>query len=406
MKKRIIPLLTFVIIFSCFKKSEGLKQTEIPGLMNQFMYMHVQYHEFNDELSARPLDNYIMLLDYGKYHFYKEDVEKFQKYRTQLDDLAASDNFDAVFEIFMVFKKRFKENMDLVNELMKLPYDFNVDEKINVDRDTVDYARDRNEMKERWRKSIKLQLLNYMSAGKDLDYAKKKLLKKYELSEKRTDEISNEDILSRFMNAWSMALDPHSNYLTQDENQDFKIAMVLKLEGIGVRLKSEDGFVIVESIIPGGATDKLPDSIRLKPSDKIVAVSQGASGEWTDVIDMDLRDVVSKIRGKKGSEVRLTIMRETAESDKPLRMVVPIIREEIQLQDSDAKSEVYAMNSGDRNARIGYLNLPSFYQDAEDGKTSAGDIRIQLESLTKKGIDALVLDLRGNPGGLLTKPLI
>ena len=404
MKKRIIPFLTLIIIFSCFKKSEGLKQSDIPGLINQFLYMHVQYHSFDDELSERTLSNYIMLLDYGKYYFYKEDINKFQKHKDMLDDYVMKDNYDVIFEIFMVYKKRFSENMALVDELLKYPFDFNRDEKIIIDRDSVNYAVDINDMKERWRKSIKLQMLNYMSTGRDIDYARNKLRKKFALSKKRTEEISSEDILAKFVNAYSMALDPHSNYLTQDENEDFRISMQLKLEGIGVRLKSEDGFVIVESIIPGGATDKLPEGIRLKPSDKIVAVSQG-DNEWTDVIDMDLRDVVKKIRGKKGTEVRLTIMRETEDSDKPVRMIVPIVREEIKLQDSDAESDIYTMESNGMRLRIGYINLPSFYQDASGGKSSAGDMKIQINSLVKRKVDAIVLDLRGNPGGLLNEAI-
>src|SRR5271157_3525828 len=139
------------------------------------------------------------------------------------------------------------------------------------------------------------------------------------------------------MNAFSTALDPHSNYLSQDEHEDFNISMKLKLEGIGVRLKSEDGFVIVESIVAGGAADKLPEKLKLKPGDRIISVSQG-KGESVDVIDMDLRDVVKKIRGPKGTEVRLTILRETGERNKTARVIVPIMREEISLKDSAAES--------------------------------------------------------------------
>ncbi|PKL39713.1 MAG: hypothetical protein CVV44_05690 [Spirochaetae bacterium HGW-Spirochaetae-1] len=403
-RKIIIPFLTVILVFSCFKKSQGIKQSDVPGLVNQFLSMHVQYHVFNDELSERTMHNYLNMLDYGKYYFYRDDINTFLKHKDLLDDDVAANKYDIIFDIFMVYKKRFAETMTLFDQLIEQPFDFNKDETMIIDSEKIDYAGTKEEMKERWRKNIKLQLLNYISTGQDMDYSKKKLRKRYELLKKRVDEITTEDLLAKFINAYSMALDPHSNFLTLDEHEDFKISMELKLEGIGVRLKSEDGFVIVESIIPGGATDKLPKEIKLVPSDKIVAVAQG-DDEPVDVIDMDLRDVVKKIRGKKGTEVRLTVLRDTGESKRPERMIIPIVREEINLQDSDAESDIYTMENNGKRSRIGYINLPSFYQDLERGKTSAGDMKLHIDNLIKKNIEGLVLDLRGNPGGLLNEAI-
>lgn len=402
-KKHLIPIVTFAIIISCFKNSEGLKKTDIPTLMNQFLAMHVQYHTLNDELSGRILDNFIVSLDYGKYYFYKKDIEGFNTYRHKIDDFISNKQYDFIDDIYSVYKMRFKESNQLINGLMKKKFDFTVDEKIIVDRDKVDYAETKNEMQERWRKNIKLQLLNYLSSGQSVAEAKKKLAKKYNLFNKRVDEIDEEKLLDRFLNAFSMALDPHSNYLTQEENEDFSISMKLKLEGIGVRLKSEDGFVIVESIIAGGAADKLADKIKLKTGDKIIAVAQG-DGEPVDVVDMDLRDVVKKIRGTKGTEVRLTILRDSGEGNKPIRMVVPIVREEISLKDSAAESEILFINS-DKNKKVAYIKLPSFYYDKERGKSSSGDIREILQNLKKEKVKGIVLDLRGNPGGLLNEAI-
>jgi carboxyl-terminal processing protease len=402
-KKHLIPIVTFAIIISCFKNSEGLKKTDIPTLMNQFLAMHVQYHTLNDELSERILDNFILSLDYGKYYFYKKDIEGFNKYRHKVDDFILNNQFSFIDEIYSVYKKRFKESNQLINELMKQKFDFTADEKIMVDRDKVDYAETKNDMRDRWRKNIKLQLLNYLSSGQSVAEAKKKLTKKYNLFTKRVDEIDEEKLLDRFLNAFSMALDPHSNYLTQEENEDFSISMKLKLEGIGVRLKSDDGFVIVESIIAGGAADKLAEKIRLKTGDKIIAVAQ-SEGEAVDVVDMDLRDVVKKIRGTKGTEVRLTILRDSGEGNKPIRMVVPIVREEISLKDSAAESEILYINK-DKNKKVGYIKLPSFYYDKERGKSSSGDMREILQKLKTEKVSGIVLDLRGNPGGLLNEAI-
>ncbi|MFC1669912.1 carboxy terminal-processing peptidase, partial [Spirochaetota bacterium] len=378
-----------------------LKQTDLPDLMNRFLTMHVKYDSLNNKLSKRILDNFVKSLDYGKYYFYKKDITGFSKHELLIDDYLNSGRYSFINEIFNIYKQRFNDNMKRFDKLIKRKYNFSQDETIIIDRDKVDYAINEKGMNERWRKSIKLQLLNYISGGKKIKGAKEKLKKKYSLLRKRINEITREKLLSKLMNAFSTALDPHSNYLTQGDNEDFQISMKLKLEGIGVRLRSEDGFVIVESIIPGGATDKLPKAIRLKPNDKIVAVGQ-KDGEPIDVIDMDLRDVVKQIRGNKGTEVRLTIIRETEDSNKPKRMIVPIIREEIKLKDSDAESDIYKIKA---NYKIGYIKLPSFYQDPDRGKSSAGDIKLHLNKLKKTGVKAIVLDLRGNPGGLLNEAI-
>jgi carboxyl-terminal processing protease len=303
LKKRLLIMMMMILVFSCKGRTSNLTESNIPGLVMKCLTMHAKYHRLNDEISEKILNNYIKSLDYSKYYFYKKDIDEFQKRKTLIDDDIANERYDFVYKVFNVYQKRLKENMVLFQELLKRKYNFQKDEAIIVDRDKVDYAADKKEMRERWRKNIKLQLLNYLSADKNIKKAKEKLRKKYNLIKKRTEEIDKSMLLTRFLNAFTTALDPHSNYLSQAESEDFNISMKLKLEGIGVRLRSEDGFVIVESIIPGGATDKLPEEIRLRTNDKIVSVAQG-DGEPVDVIDMALRDVVKKIRGQKGTEVR------------------------------------------------------------------------------------------------------
>lgn len=401
-KKRFIPLLTLVIVFSCLKKSEGLKQSDMQFLVNQVLAIHAQYNTIDDTISKRIFYNFIESLDYGKYYFYQSDMKQLTKYEQMFDDFIAANDYRAVFEIFKIYKERSTEAMTVFDQLIKEDYNFTIDESIDVDREKVQYAASSTEMRERWRKNIKLQLLNYVSSGKSLNEGKQKLDKKYKLMKKRIDEIDENKLLSMFMNSITMALDPHTNYLSNEENQDFKISMELKLEGIGVRLRSEDGFVIVESIITGGAAYKLPEKLKLKPNDKIVAVAQ-SKGEPVDVIDMDLRDVVKMIRGDKNTMVKLTILRDTGKSDKPLRLVIPIVREEIKLEDSDAKSHVENVKRDGKSYKVGYIKLPSFYEDRESGKSSSGDVREHLGKLNKEKVDVVVLDLRGNPGGLLTE---
>ncbi len=399
-KKSFVSILTVFIVFSCFKKSEGLKHSDVQYLIGQVLSVHAQYNELDDELSKRILSNYIDTLDYGKYYFYQSDISEFSKHEKHFDDYITIGDFRAVYEIFNVYKKRYDEAMEIFDELLKADYDFQVDETIITDRRNVPFAANKDDMRERWRKNIKLQLLNYISAGKDIKEAKQKLQKKYQLAKKRLEEINNDKLMDIFLNSVTTALDPHTNYLSYEDSQDFDISMKLKLEGIGVRLRSEDGFVIVESIITGGAADKLPDELKLKPNDKIMAVAQG-NGDPVDVIDMDLKDVVKLIRGEKGTKVTLTILRESVNGDKPQRLKVPIVREEIKLEDSEVKYSVHSMDRDGHDFKIGYIKLPSFYKDDDSGKSSSGDTKAAIENLKKEHVNLIVLDLRGNPGGRL-----
>jgi len=399
-KKSFVSILTVFIVFSCFKKSEGLKHSDVQYLIGQVLSVHAQYNELDDELSKRILSNYIDTLDYGKYYFYQSDISEFSKHEKHFDDYITIGDFRAVYEIFNVYKKRYDEAMEIFDELLKADYDFQVDETIITDRRNVPFAANKDDMRERWRKNIKLQLLNYISAGKDINEAKQKLQKKYQLAKKRLEEINNDKLMDIFLNSVTTALDPHTNYLSYEDSQDFDISMKLKLEGIGVRLRSEDGFVIVESIITGGAADKLPEELKLKPNDKIMAVAQG-NGDPVDVIDMDLKDVVKLIRGEKGTKVTLTILRESVNGDKPQRLKVPIVREEIKLEDSEVKYSVHSMDRDGHDFKIGYIKLPSFYKDDDSGKSSSGDTKAAIENLKKEHVNLIVLDLRGNPGGRL-----
>ena len=243
-----------------------------------------------------------------------------------------------------------------------------------------------------------------MNSGKKLDDAKKKVIKNMNSGKKDADTINRDRIFKSFINAFATALDPHSDYMDADEFDDFNIQMNLKLEGIGAVLRSEDGFVFVESIMPGGPASKLPDTAKLLPNDKIVAVAQGDS-DPEDVTDIPLQQAVKKIRGKKGTTVKLSIIR-TKQDGKTQQMILPIIRDRIVLEQQTAKSEVYDAVSGGAKVRIGYLKLPAFYDgSASDGDTAtkicSDDVLAELTKLKAQKVDSMILDLRDNPGGAL-----
>ena len=283
-RKQKIALSAFtiiVLVFGCFKRTDGLKQSDIKPLASIFLAKHVRYHSIDADISRRTVANLVNSIDPGKYYFYKNDIAGLAAFEGKIGDMIESGAYDPVFNIFVLYKKRFAETMDLMEELLKLEYDFTKDESIIVDSDKIDYPATPGEMKERWRKNIKLQLLNYLSAVKDINEAKEKLRNKYRITKKRVDEIDSERMIAIFLNSFSTALDPHSNYLTQEEHEDFMISTKLKLEGIGVRLRSEDGFVIVESIIPGGAAAKLPAEMQLRPKTRSWRLPREKTSPWT-----------------------------------------------------------------------------------------------------------------------------
>jgi carboxyl-terminal processing protease len=408
--KRLVTFVTItLLLFGCIKNTNGLKQEDIEPLTAVFLSRHIMYNQFTNEISERTLNNLLNYLDPGKYYFYKSDIDSFMIHKYDIDDYVNTYNYSFIFRIQEIYKKRFNENMIIINELIKSDFDFNKDESIIIESDKIDYPKTKDEMKERWRQTIKLLLLNQLSSNKDINVAKEKLKKKYYLNQKRIDEISNEKMLAIFLNSFTTALDPHTNYLTQEEHEEFQISTNLKLEGIGVLLRSEDGFITVESIMPGGPAAKLPKEIQLKPDDKIVAVGQ-ANEEPADVIDMALNDVVKLIRGKKSTVVKLTILRQMGENNKQQRLIIPIVREEIKLEDKAAKSDVYPLKKDNSEIKIGYIQLPSFYMDFDavnmndpSAKKSSNDMKIQINNLKSKGINGMVIDLRGNPGGALNE---
>jgi len=410
-KRQIVTtiVLFLIISFACSKRSEGLKQGDIEPLINTFLAMHVSHNTFDDEISARTLNNLISTLDPWKMYFTKSDFDDFMKNKNNIDDLVQSNDFAFLFKINSTYKARFKERLSLFNELIKLDYDFTTDESIAVDRDKVQFTDDQKEIRERWRKTVKLQLLGFINSGKSLAEAKKKVIKRYDLVKKDEAKMTNEKIFTTFVNAFALALDPHTDYMDADEFEDFSISMNLKLEGIGAVLRSEDGFTFVESIMPGGPASKLPEAQKLLPNDKIIAVAQG-DDEPEDIIDVPLRDAVKKIRGKKGTTVKLTIIREGAQGTSS-RQLISIVRDRVVLENQAAKSEVFNSTVGGINRKIGYIKLPTFYLDAsayqndKNAKMSSRDMLNEMTKLQKQEVDAMVVDLRANPGGALSEAI-
>jgi carboxyl-terminal processing protease len=389
-------------------KAYSLSCQEVRLLSISFIRHHFSYSEFTDELSNRTFSNLIKAWDPSKLYFKKADVEDLKKkYYSKIDDQISAANCAVVDDVANVYSKRFFERLKYVDKIINEKHDFKLDEYMIIDPDELLWAADDKEVNDRWRKRIKFQHLQLKSTLSD-DEIRKKLKKRYELAKKRHNELNAEDVYGVFLNAFSGSLDPHSSYYSPSSLDEFRIQTRLSLEGIGAVLRSEDGFTKIQSLVKGGAAFKTG---KVKVGDKIVAVAQGDQPP-VDVIDMDLSEVVKLIRGKRSTTVKLSIVREGKKGN--TKLVVPIVREKIQLEDRAAKGYSYKVTDPKtkKAMKVGVLSLPSFYMDFQgrqqgkkDYKSSSRDLLKELEKLKKEGVESIVVDLRSNGGGSLDEAI-
>ena len=376
-------------------------------IYGNFLRMHFSAHDFSDELAERTLTNYIKSLDPAKIYFLKSDVDPVVgKYAGKLARMIRSADCSVVDVMFSLYSKRFNERLQVANKWIDAKHDYTIDEYLDLDRKKLDFSSSVQEASERWRKRIKFQFRQLRDVLSSEEKARQKLKKRYGLQKKRQEEMDTDDVYGIFLDAFATALDPHSDYFSPSQLEEFRISTRLSLEGIGALLGVDDGFTTIRSLIPGGAAKR---SGKIRVEDKIVAVAQ-AEGKPVDVVDMDLRDVVRLIRGPGGTQVRLTIRREGKE------YLVALTREKIQLEDRAARSKVHEvevqLNGRKSTQRIGVIDLPSFYIDfegrqanKENFRSSSKDMLDEIMKLQRELVDAVVVDLRTNGGGSLDEAI-
>lgn len=372
-----------------------------PRLIKAFLAHHFQNNKLDDEVKKISVENYVKRIDPSKLLFYKNEIPDLnQKISKVFEDM----NGGNCLTLALTHKKVLERTREVEEQIRKVVSDkkYKVDPKVEIitDAEKRQFPSNKEERNQEIAKYAHFQMFNYLEAGTKMKDAKKQLIHRYELLTKRVYEQQMEDILSDFVDSFASALDPHSRYLSADTLEDFKISMKLSLEGIGVKLTSRNGYTIVEEIIPGGATDKTKV---LEPKDKIIAVAQKKNKDPVNIIDMDLRNVVKLIRGKKGTPVFLTILR--GDGDKTKRLTVSIERDRISLEEQAAKLEYEVIEdpATKKKRNLAVITLPSFYGDQDPNRRSAyTDMKKLLDKVAKKNPDGLLLDLSRNSGGLLT----
>jgi len=366
---------------------------------------HYRKIRLNDSLSSVILDQYVKELDNSRTYFLSSDIQAFDRYKFSLDDMIRNENVNPAYEIYNVFVKRYKERMDYVmNDLIKREFDYTVDEYYEMDRDKEPWSNTQEELNEVWRKIIKSQALSLKLAGKKQPEITEALKSRYDRFTKFFTQFNTEDVFSIYMNALTGAYDPHTNYLSPKQSDLFKQQMSLSLEGIGAQLQSENDYVKVVRILPGGDAEK---SGKVKVNDLIIAVAQGKDGEMVDVVGWRLDDVVKLIKGPKGTTVRLTILPAITGVNGPSTEVT-LVRDKIKLEDQAAKKETINYQSNGKLLKLGVISLPSFYMDYEayqkgdpDFRSTTRDVRKLIGELKTEGVDGIVMDLRNNGGGSL-----
>jgi carboxyl-terminal processing protease len=392
--------------------------------------LHLANKTVNDDLSREAFKLYLERIDYGKQFLTEADVKALSTYADKMDDELVSGRLTLLDETTKLYNKRLPQVEGWITSILAKPLDYKKKETLETDAEKRKFVKSEAELKALWERILKYDVMGRLADLKeerDQDPAKKaeeekKTSKKKKKSAadgedlKKMDDVALEakaraktaesfkkilgrlkeermsDKFDKFYNSLARVYDPHTNYLVPDEKEDFDIDMSGKLEGIGAILREEGSYIKVDRIVPGSASWKTKE---LDSEDTILKVAQGGD-EPVDVVDMPLRDAVKLIRGKKGSEVRLTVKKPNG-----LIKTVPIVRDVVEIEESYVKGTILEMSAS--KTKVGYINVPKFYRDFNDrlGRNCTDDVRKELVRMKKENIQGLILDLRNNGGGAL-----
>ncbi len=415
-KYLILPLLSLVLSSSLWALPTTPQSSEV--LLKQTMSQryasnltvnfltnwHYKDVQLNDELSSKILDQYIETLDPNRVYFLQADISGMEQWRTKLDDALRHDDLGAAFDIFNLYVLRVRNRINFARQLIKQPFDFSVDEEYQFDHSEAAWIKDVESLDDHWRKRVKNDWLRLKLTDKEEDKIRETLDERFVNLDRRITELNSDDVFQFFMNSVTLAVEPHTAYMSPRNSENFDISMKLSLEGIGALLQRDNEYTSIARVIPGGPANK---DGRLKVKDRVIGVAQGREGKMVDVIGWRLDDVVNLIRGPKDSVVRLELLPDAAGPDGPSK-VIEIVRNEVKLEEQAAKSRIIEIPQGDEITKVGVIDLPVFYLDfvgraegKKDYRSTTRDVRKLIAEMKQEGIEALVIDLRSNGGGSL-----
>ncbi len=374
-------------------------------LLSKYHYKKIN---LDDSLSEKILKKYINSLDPNKEYFFNSDINYFNQYKYQMDDYVMSGYLEPAYEIFTVYNERVKNRISYVYSLLENEPNFSLDEDLIFDRKNSSWFIDVNEMDDYWRKKIKNSILNLKILGKDWKSNKETLDKRYKRFEKTISQFNSEDVFEMFINSYAELFDPHTNYFSPVNADRFEINMSKTFEGIGARLQQDVEYTTIFQIMPGGPAYRNKE---LEKGDRIIGVGQGEEGVFEDIIGWRLDDVVSKIKGPKGSVVQLLVLKKESNID-DYPDTVRLVRDRVDVVDEDATFDIIPYRANNKNYNVGIIKIPSFYINFEeaqrgkkDYKSVTRDVKRCIDSLNALSVDGIIIDLRNNGGGSLQEAI-
>ena len=369
---------------------------------------HYKAAPVDESLSGRIFDQYLKALDPEKLYFVQSDIDQFEGARNKLGVEMQNGELGRPFAIFNLYTKRATERFTYARSLLKKGFNFDKAETYQFSREKQNWSKTEADALDLWRKRVKNDWLRLKLAGKDDKSIAAVLDKRYDNSLKRIGRANSEDAFNAYMNAYTTAIEPHTNYMAPRTAANFNISMKLSLVGIGAVLTEVDDYTTIRELMAGGPASQ---SGKLKAGDRIVGVGQGENGPITDIMGARLDDSVALIRGTENTVVRLEILPAEAGPDDK-HVFISLVRKPISMQDQSAKSSIQTVTDGKVTHTVGVITLPSFYEDfagkqkgAPDYKSTTRDVALLLKELKAKKVDAVLMDLRNNGGGSLSEAI-
>ncbi len=367
-------------------KEEPQHATVSERVTSRFTRSHYRQFNLDQAFSAKIFDRYLNLLDYSHNVLLASDVAQYASRKGELGNEFRSGKLDVFYDLYNLAQKRRFERYQYALKVLDRPMDFSGNDSYNIDRSKSPWPQSEDELNKLWDSKVKFDELSLKLTGKTDKEIRETLSKRYKFAIRRLTQTNSEDVFSLAMTAFAHEIDPHTNYLSPRNTEQFNTEMSLSLEGIGAVLQMDDDYTVINSLVAGGPAAK---SKAISVGDKIVGVAQPGK-TMTDVIGWRLDDVVALIKGPKGSKVRLEVL--PAGKGAKTR-IVTLTRERIRLEDRAVKMTIKTVGK----EKVAVLDIPGFYVGLTD------DVKVQLQKLQKQNVSSVIIDLRTNGGGALTE---